>query len=263
MQPYMPKFTAPKAPPKEEYRLGLSSLAFRGNTQREILEAMRALDLRYIEWASDPHAPYRSCGMLSELSKLQAQYGVSCSSYRTAFRLGETPTSDLHYYIEAARTLGTDVISLWGGRSCAKTLSLYEMDNFMEACWRAADIAEKENVKLSLECHANTFTERLEDALMLMDNVDSDKFRIHWQPFRFLSAEENLKYLKKAESFVEHIRVFNSSPDGAHALSLDIPAWQCYLAKLTHPRLLLIEQTPDRLLTSLGAEVEALREIVK
>ena len=263
MSPYMPRFTVPKAPPKETFKIGVSSSSFRSNTQREILEAMRSSGIEFIEWASDAHAPHRSIGMLTELSKLQTQYGVSCASYGTSFRLGETPISDLHYYVEAAKTLGTDVIRLWGGRSTGETLSLSEIESFMDACWRAADIAERENVKLCLECHANTITERLEDTLMLMDNVDSDKFKIHWQPFRFRSFEENLKYLKKTEPYVEHVRVFNSSPDGSHALSADIPVWKRYIAELSRPRLLLLEQTADHTLASLPSEATSLDEIIK
>ena len=263
MKPYMPRFTVPKAPPKEEYKAGLVSISFRNHTQREILEMMRRSNLKYIEWGSDVHAPHKNLDMLCQLAQLQEQYGVSCSSYGTYFRLGETPISDLHDYIKAARMLGTDVLRLWGGRSCGATLSLPEIESFMDACWRAADMAERENVKLCLECHVNTFTERLEDTLMLMDNVDSDKFRMYWQPFKFRSVEENLNYLKKTEKYVEHIHVFNWDPEGRYPLADGIETWKRYLAELSHPRTMLLEFMPDDLLTTLPREADALREIIK
>ena len=262
MKPYMPKFTAPKAPAKEVYKTGLVSISFRNNTQREILEMMNRSGLEYIEWGSDVHAPHRSIGMLGELARLQAQYGVKCSSYGTYFRLGETPTADLHYYIEAAKILGTDVLRLWGGRTSGAGMSLPDIENFMDACWRAADIAERENVKLCLECHVNTFTERLEDALMLMDNVDSDKFRMYWQPFKFRSVEENIAYLKKVEPYVEHIHVFNWDPAGRYPLADGIENWKKYLAVLSRPRTMLLEFMPDDLLTTLPREADALRKII-
>ena len=103
MNAYIPKFTVPKAAPKEIYKPGLVSISFRNNTQREILTMMKTAGLSYIEWGSDVHAPHRSLGMLGELAQLQAQFGVSCCSYGTYFRLGETPTDELEYYISAAK----------------------------------------------------------------------------------------------------------------------------------------------------------------
>lgn len=263
MSPYIPKFTPPKAPPKDTYKAGLVSISFRKNTQREILEAMSRSGLRYIEWGSDVHAPYKSIDMLRELAEMQRQYGVTSSSYGTYFRIGETPTEELVDYVNAARILGTDTLRLWAGRKSGKDLSIQEMEKFMRACEDAADVAERENVKFCLECHVNSFTERLEDALMLMDNVGSKHFKMYWQPFKYLSVEENLNYLQKIEKYVEHIHVFNWDPDGRYPLADGIDNWKKYLAALSRPRTMLLEFMPDDLLSSLPREADALREIIK
>ena len=263
MKPYIPRFTAPKATPKEIYKPGLVSISFRNNTQREILTMMKASNLSYIEWGSDVHAPHRSLGMLSELAQLQAQFGISCCSYGTYFRLGETPTDELEYYISAAKTLGTNTLRLWAGRKCGKDMSISELDKFMDSCWRAVDIAERENVKLCLECHDNSFTERLDDAVMLMENADSDKFRMYWQPFRDRSVEENLEYLTEVESYVEHIHVFNWDATSRYPLADGIPAWKKYISVLSRPRTMLLEFMPDNQLATLPTEADALREIIK
>ena len=262
MKPYVPRFTVPAPPPKEVYKPGLVSISFRNNTQREILEMMKRADLKYIEWGSDVHAPHKSVEMLHELAQMQSQYGVTCCSYGTYFRLGENTTADLEDYIAAAKILGTDVLRLWAGRSCGANLSIPEIEKFMDACLRAAEVAERENVKLCLECHAKTFTERLEDTLMLMDNVYSDKFRMYWQPFRDRSIEENLKYLKKTEKYVEHIHVFNWDAAGRYPLADAVDTWKRYTAELSRPRAMLLEFMPDDKLESLPREADALREIV-
>ena len=193
---------------------------------------------------------------------MQEMYGVKCSSYGTYFRIGETPVDDLPYYIEAARILGTDVLRLWAGRRCAKELSLSEIEKFMEASWRAADIAEREGVTLCLECHQNSFTERLDDAMMLMDNVGSDKFKMYWQPFRARSFEENLEYLKKIEQYVVNIHVFNWDAAGRYPLIDAADVWKKYLAALSRPRTLLLEFMPDDNLATLPREADALRKII-
>lgn len=263
MKAYIPKFTAPKPAPKGIYKPGLVSISFRNNTQREILAMMKAAGLSYIEWGSDVHAPHRSLGMLGELAQLQAQFGVSCCSYGTYFRLGETPTDELNYYISAAKTLGTNVLRLWAGRKCGKDMSISELDKFMDSCWRAVEIAERENVTLCLECHDKTFTERLDDAAMLMDNADSDNFRMYWQPFRDRSVEENLEYLTEIERYVEHIHVFNWDAANRYPLADAIPTWKRYISVLSRPRTMLLEFMPDNELASLPTEADALREIIK
>ena len=263
MKPYIPKFTVPKAPPKEEFKTGLVSISFRNNTQREILEMMRQSDLKYIEWGSDVHAPHRSLDMLKELAEMQSQYGITASSYGTYFRLGITPTEELVDYIKAAKILGTDTLRLWAGTKCGGEMSLPEIEKFMNAAWRCAEIAERECVKLCLECHQKTFTERLEDALMLMENADSDKIRMYWQPFYERTVEENLKYLRKIEPYVEHIHVFNWEGANRYPLVDGIGDWKRYVSALSRPRTMLLEFMPDDLLTSLPREAEALREIIK
>ena len=259
MKPYIPKFTVPKTPPKAEFKTGLASASFRENTQREILEMMRRSDLKYIEWGSDVHAPHRSLDMLRELSEMQRQYGVSASSYGTYFRLGVTPADELVDYIKAAKILGTDTLRLWAGTKCGGDMSLTEIEKFMDAVWRCADIAEREGVKLCLECHKKTFTERVDDALMLIENADSDKLRLYWQPFFDRTVDENLEYLRKIEPYVENIHVFNCR----RPLADGIETWRKYLSVLSRPRPLLLEFMPDGQLTTLPREAESLREIIR
>jgi len=97
-------------------RLGLVSISFRDRTPEEILIAMQQAQLSYVEWGSDVHAPCRDKERLAELVRLQNAYDITCSSYGTYFRLGETPPEELPAYIAAAKILGTDILRLWCGR---------------------------------------------------------------------------------------------------------------------------------------------------
>ena len=124
-------------------------------------------------------------------------------------------------------------------------------------------IAEREGVKLCLECHQKTFTERIDDTLMLMENVDSDKFRMYWQPFCEKTVDENFVYLKKAEPYVEHLHVFNWEGSHRYPLADGIADWKRYIAELSRPRTMLLEFMPDGKLTTLPREADALREIIK
>ena len=76
---------------------GLVSISFRSHSPEEIIhEAVRA-NLTHIEWGSDVHAPCHDIPRLEHIAALQKQYGISCCSYGTYFRLGYTLS--LYYYI--------------------------------------------------------------------------------------------------------------------------------------------------------------------
>lgn len=249
---------------KEEknYTLGLVSISFRGNEPREILEAARSAELSCIEWGSDVHAPAHDTARLNEISELQKEYCIYCSSYGTYFRLGETPIESLSDYIAAAKLLGTDILRLWCGRKSGADCSEQEKQELLKTCKRAAHLAQKEGVTLCMECHKKTFTERLSDAIWLMEQVNSPYFRMYWQPFQWQSIEENLAYAEAIAPFARHIHVFQWKGEKKLPLSDGIMEWQGYLSKFSKPRTLLLEFMPNGTIEELVAETESLKRII-
>jgi sugar phosphate isomerase/epimerase len=243
------------------YRLGLVSISFRNHTPEAILVAARDAGLSYIEWGSDVHAPCKDLEGLREIAALQIKYGIECSSYGTYFRLGETPIEELGCYISAAKLLGTSVLRLWCGTKSGKDMTGAEREALLAQCRKAAEIAEEHDVMLCMECHKNTFTERVEDTLYLMNAVASPNFRMYWQPFQWLEPEENLEIARAVKPFAEHLHVFNWRGRERLPLSDAVDVWRGYLAALPAPRTLLLEFMPDNRLESLPIEAQALRMI--
>ncbi len=248
---------------ENNYRLGLVSISFRQNSPREILEAMKKAGLSYIEWGSDIHAPCTDKERLFELRSMMDEYGISCSSYGTYFRFLETPVEELENYIEAAKILGTDILRLWCGRKSGAVLSPARREMLFEECRAAEKIAARHGVKLCMECHKNTFTERLEDALLLMEKMNSPHFLMYWQPFVALSPEENLKIAKALSPYTTHLHVFHWVEGERLSLADGIEVWREYLKEFSTPRTLLLEFMPDNNIESLPHEAEALRKIVE
>lgn len=248
---------------KEQYRLGLVSISFRKHTPKDILQAVKAAGLSCIEWGSDVHAPYHDTERLNEIAQLQKEYGIECSSYGTYFRLGETPEEELVHYIAAAKILGTDTLRLWCGTKNSSGLSDEEKRALMEQCRKAARLAEQHGVTLCMECHKGTYTEKLEDALALMREIDSPHFAMYWQPFQWQAVEENLAYAEAIAPYAHHIHVFQWKDKQRFSLNDGIGEWRGYLEKFSTPRTLLLEFMPDNAISSLAVEAEALRAIVK
>lgn len=246
----------------DKYTAGLVSVSFRECTPREIVEAAKAAGLSCIEWGSDVHAPCNDAARLNEIAELQKEYGIACSSYGTYFRLGETPIEELEAYIKAAKLLGTDILRLWCGRKSGKDMTEEERNSFLEICRRAADIAESNGAVLCMECHRKTFTENPDDAVLLMQTVNSPNFRMYWQPFQWQSVEQNTENAKKIAPYAEHVHVFNWTEDQKLPLAEAVAEWRGYLEKLGAPRTLLLEFMPNGTTDELAGEAASLKFII-
>ncbi len=242
-----------------KYTLGLVSVSFRGHSPQEILEAIKGTPLTCVEWGSDRHVPPEKA---AEVAALQAEYGVTCCSYGTYFRLGVTPLEELPVYIEAAKTLHTDILRLWCGDKDSERYSDEEKAALFQECRRAAKIAEQSGVTLCMECHNGTYTNAASSALQLMLAVNSAHFRMYWQPNQHRSEEQNLLYARLLSPYVQNLHVFQWKGKERFSLWDGIDEWKEYLSCFPEGKTLLLEFMPDDDIRSLSKEIKALCEIV-
>ena len=245
------------------YTLGLASVSFRQHTPEEILQVMRAVGLTCVEWGADIHAPCHDTARLREIATLQETYGISCSSYGTYFRLGEMPIHELEASIAAAHMLNTTVLRLWCGSKNGEAMTAEEREVLLQDCRIAASMAEKHGVTVCLECHRNTFTERIRDAVWLMETINSPHFRMYWQPFQWQTVAENLDNARAIAPYAEHLHVFHWQGDRRLPLTDAIPDWRGYLQAFSTPRTLLLEFMPTNTIEELAVETAALKTIVE
>ena len=243
------------------YRLGLVSVSFRALSPERILSAVKESGLSCIEWGSDVHAPKDDIKGLEDIARLQKEYGIACSSYGTYFRLGVTPVKELEDYIKAAGILGTDILRLWCGNKGSQEYSAGEKERLFGECAAAAEIAQKNGVKICMECHNGTFTDRKASAEELMRAVNSSAFRMYWQPNQYRTEEENLEYARALADYTEHIHVFNWKEEKRIALGDGVDIWKKYLEIFGDRKTLLLEFMPDDDINSLPGETDALRRI--
>ena len=240
------------------YQFGLVSVSFRPLSPRQILEHTKAAKLSWVEWGSDIHAPCRDHARLEEIVALQQEFGISCCSYGTYFRLGITPTEELVDYIHAAKKLGTRVLRLWCGDRSTAEYTDPERAALLTACRKAANIAEAEDVTLCLECHNHTFTEDAEGALWLMEQVGSSHFQMYWQPNQFRSLAENLRYAQLLAAYTHTLHVFNWQAQDKYPLQEAVETWVQYLSHFSRNCTLLLEFMPDDKPESLPKEAATL-----
>ena len=241
---------------------GLVSVSFRSLSPREIVALMNACGLQSVEWGSDVHARCDDPDALRAIAQLQRDTGVTCCSYGTYFRLGADPAEGILPYIAAARTLGTDILRVWCGHQSYAKYTPSEKTRLLDACRAVARIAQEEGVTVCLECHHNTYTEELPGALELMEAVQSDHFRMYWQPNQYKTQEINLEYARRIAPYVTQLHVFHWEGDAHYPLALGMNKWLEYLPVFTGDHHLLLEFMPDGRPESLAGEVHSLRALI-
>jgi len=241
--------------------IGLVSVSFRNLTPMQILKAMNKAGLSVIEWGSDIHAPASDIKRLNEIKELQKEHSIACCSYGTYFRLGETPMAELEDYINAAKILEADVLRLWCGNKSGDDMTSYERKKLVSECKAAAKIAENSGVTLCMECHKKTFTENCEDAVFLMNEINSPNFRMYWQPFQWQSTEENIINARKISPYAVNIHVFNWHGADKLPLADATEDWKKYLKEFPYSCNLLLEFMPNGTIEELSTEAESLKNI--
>ena len=244
-------------------QLGLVSVSFRPESPETILKAAKDAGLGCIEWGSDVHAPCGEPEKLEEIRTLQSVYGISCCSYGTYFRLGVTPLEELPAYIQAAKTLGTNILRLWAGKQSPWDFSAEDKARLFADSKAAAEMAEQAGVVLCLECHMKTYTETAESALELMQAVNSPAFRMYWQPNQHRSVEENVANAQALRDYVNHVHVFQWKGKERFSLAEGAEEWKTYLAAFGPEHALLLEFMPDDNIATLKSEADALRQIAQ
>ena len=243
------------------YYTGLVSISFRPLSPEEILQAMQACGLKYIEWGSDVHAPCTDDARLAEVVALQEKYGVSCCSYGTYFRFAVTPMEELPAYIRAAKILGTTTLRLWAGKRSADKYTPEEKEEFFGLCRQAAKLAEEEGVVLCLECHRNSYTETKEGALELMEAVNSPAFRMYWQPNPSITVQENIEYIRLLKPYITNLHVFYWEGTLRLPLANGEQIWEKYKAEFDGDRAALLEFMYDNQVQTLPAEAATLNKL--
>ena len=134
--------------------------------------------------------------------------------------------------------------------------------SLLDDCKRAAALAELHGVTLCMECHRKTFTQIPTDTVWLMEQVNSERFRMYWQPFQWLTAEENEAIAALIAPYTKCIHVFNWKGEDMLPLSAATEEWQSYLRHFDAPRALLLEFMPKGTLEELNTEAKALMQII-
>ena len=234
---------------------GICSVTFRDKSPEEVIALSVASGLKGIEWGADVHVPLGDLEHTLRVGELTRAAGLEVAgdgSYLFAFdNEGETPMP-FEPILEAAIGLGAPVIRIWGGSLTMKKTDAY-FETVVQRSREAAELAATEGIQLAYEFHQNTFTERLEDALKLLQTVDHPNLKMYWQPPHGSHLEQRLQEIDSFGDRIACVHVFHwqaapKPPYPRLSLSEGAELWQPSLdalAKVPGDRFALLEFVRD------------------
>lgn len=246
---------------------GLCSVSFRPLPAREVLSRAAAAGLDRIEWGGDVHAP-PSLGpdALRALGEETRAAGLRVCSYGSYHRLGVSDPAELPGVLAAARALGAPVVRVWAGAKGTAESGAEERGAVHAAARAAAELAAREGLAVSFECHPGTLTDDPEETLSLLREGPPEALGTHWQPNPFHDEAWNLASARALAPRVRAVHVFHWTLDAGgkivrHPLAAGADIWRRYLAFLPQEAPRLLEFMPGDDPALLPREAAALKAI--
>jgi len=215
------------------YRAGIVSVTFRQFGYKNLIKYVKQTDLSCIEWGSDIHVPYNEPEKTAAVAEEMRANNLTAASYGSYYRLGQPHDSELFFMIlNTAKNLSAPMLRVWGGITGSKNLDIRGRKNIIGDALDIAEKAQNENIKISLEYHADTITDTVESALDFISEVKKsggENIYLYWQPNQNMSFGENKKCLVKICPYLSNIHVFAWENSARLPLIEHKNRWESYI----------------------------------
>lgn len=207
-------------------KIGFTTVTFRKKSRREVCEIAAENNIKYLEWGGDIHLPPDDMNARNEAVSLQREYGLSCASYGSYYRLGMNDFELWEKIVGTARAVGADIIRIWAGsKSSAKTTD-DELMKMVEETRKLADAAE--GLTVAFEFHKNTYNDCGKCTADFLKAVGRENVKTYWQP---MSAGADLENLAEVMPYLVTVHIFQWDRIGKrYSLKKGERIWREYLA---------------------------------
>ena len=242
----------------------VTSVSFRKNTPKEIIEAVREAGLTAIEWGSDVHVQPGDLTFAADIRKQTEAAGLTVCSYGTYYKLGnhENPAKEFADILATAEVLGASVIRIWGDGEGSANISAARRQCLTEEALCLSRMAAERNIVISLECHHGTITDRYESAVEFLTRVHAPYFLTYWQPNQFESDTYNQEAAAALAPFTTNLHIFSWDAENRYPLAHGKDIWEKYLEpfrKQDRDFALILEFMPDDRIETLAREAATLK----
>ncbi len=213
---------------------GLVSVTFRKLSPQRVIELVKSTHLTSIEWGGDIHVPHGDLKQAEQVAQHTRDSGLSVSAYGSYYRLAEAESPEIEAVLDTAKALGTSQVRVWAGRRGSANADDTYRQAVIEDARRIVDLAEKQNLTISLEYHQNTLTDTLASAVNLLNAVNHPNFKMFWQPPHTPDMALKLSGLETLLSSITSVHVFHWHPEtrDRYPLAQGETDWKQYIDML-------------------------------
>ncbi|MGW3957070.1 sugar phosphate isomerase/epimerase family protein [Streptomyces sp. NPDC004752] len=215
-------------------RPGLCSVTLRSQTPDEVVRVAAAAGLRSIEWGADIHVPVRDTSRARDVLGLTTDAQLSVASYGSYLHLGFSSRNEHDLVLKTAVALGAPRVRVWAGRCGSADADADQWAKVVEDARALADSAAEVGVRVGLEFHGGTLTDRAESTARLLADVDRvGLLETYWQPPYGLTDAEALAGLNMIADHVLAVHAFSWDSTGQrHPLGSRQHLWKSVLRLL-------------------------------
>lgn len=227
---------------------GMVSVTFRRLNREKIVSLVKEAGLEAVEWGSDVHVPYADSNSAKEARLVCESNGIIPVSYGSYYCKGERGFDTFAKTIENAKLLGTNNIRIWASNKDSEDMPANEKTEFVKEAQTLADMAKKENIDISFECHKGTLTNTPNAAIRLVEEIARDNVYLYWQPLQSEDIDENKRIIKLFMPYLKNVHVYAWKELERFELNEHEKAWREYIELIgndTRKHALLLEFVKD------------------
>lgn len=246
---------------------GLVSVSFRQLSPKEIVDLVAEAGLDGIEWGGDVHVPHGDVKKAREVYNMTKDSGLSIPSYgsyyRTAWDDPSNPSFDA--VLETAVELKTPCIRVWAGNIGSAKADEAWWEKVVEDSRRIATMAEKVDIVVAFEYHANTLTDTNDSALELIKRIDHSNIKSYWQPPLDQDIPERIRGLTQILPYLAHIHSYHWDDRERLPLREGLDEWKEYFAIVEEANkecFAMIEFVRDDTIEQFLEDAKALKEVI-
>ena len=247
---------------RKQYEIGMTSVTFRGKSISDIVEIAHTAGLSLIEWGADRHVPPGDAKAASEALARMEQYGLSCPSYGSYYRIGDNNPAVFQAICKTAKVLGAKTIRTWLGRMSSAALPEKERAALLSETRELAAVAAEHSLTLAFEFHGGTLNDNGKSSIEFLSDCGMDNIKTYWQPLAFGNSEENLLAVLP---WLCTVHVFNwDTENRRYPLFQAKDVWEKYIKIIENANLpscpFLLEFVPNDSEEQFFRDAKALRE---
>ena len=218
-----------------KFRAGIVSVTFRQYEYKNLIRYIKATDLSCVEWGSDIHVPYDNSHKAVDVAVEMQKNNLVSASYGSYYRLGNSDNTPEMFsmILNNAKILGVPMIRVWGGTTGSSNLDEKDKQDIIKDVLNIAGTAKKENIKISLEYHANTITDTIESTIKFIKEVrkqeNGDNVYLYWQPNQNRDFFTNKAELMLVCPYLSNVHVFAWETENRFALDFHREHWENYI----------------------------------